>query len=553
MKNLCVFGFLLITASCAYAEADIQNQPAVDDPILAAAASTPSALATLIQNNQDYARLNLADVLDNQELPLWLKVHWRKQHPDSPPGVYPRSLMHLYDWMLAHPNLQAEAPEAVEFNAAIPQRRVTRSHNINISGVMSESGKLFAPSSESDIRIDFHHPEHVVAASNTSANQGWQRQYYSWDGGLSWGYTHLPLEGEDVSHSDPAVDWTADGVAWATTLGSDLYGLSRLKVYKSINAGRTWRYDSVASGEQTAVDKPMLWVDHSDASPHKDTLYAVWSNYHTGSPIYVARRPADSAAWEPPIRISGKYCRYQCIGADITTNAVGEVFAIWPDIKVQKLLLAKSSDGGASYTPATAIASTYAYYDIGVPAFNKRRALIYATSGAYANAVRNEVYLAWTDLSGEAGCTARQDEPGADVTAFCKTRIWFTRSSDGGLTWSDKVKIQDLPDNNDQFNPKLAVDATNGRLSIVYLDTVRNTARSKTDVWYQSSMDGGMHWSKPLRVTDKMTDETTQAAHLNQYGDYMGLSGYHGTFIPSWTDRRDPLGHEQIWSAIIRH
>ena len=37
-----------------------------------------------------------------------------------------------------------------------------------------------------------------------------------------------------------------------------------------------------------------------------------------------------------------------------------------------------------------------------------------------------------------------------------------------------------------------------------------------------------------------MTDETIAGADSgNQYGDYNSLSGYAGTFFPSWTDRRN--------------
>jgi hypothetical protein len=45
-----------------------------------------------------------------------------------------------------------------------------------------------------------------------------------------------------------------------------------------------------------------------------------------------------------------------------------------------------------------------------------------------------------------------------------------------------------------------------------------------------------------------MTDETAAGANAgNQYGDYNGLSGYNGSFFPSWTDR-SVSAQEQIWS-----
>ncbi len=48
-----------------------------------------------------------------------------------------------------------------------------------------------------------------------------------------------------------------------------------------------------------------------------------------------------------------------------------------------------------------------------------------------------------------------------------------------------------------------------------------------------------------------MTDETIAGADSgNQYGDYNSLSGYAGTFFPSWTDRRSG-GKEEIWTAAV--
>ena len=49
---------------------------------------------------------------------------------------------------------------------------------------------------------------------------------------------------------------------------------------------------------------------------------------------------------------------------------------------------------------------------------------------------------------------------------------------------------------NDQFNQWLAVDETDGTLGIIYYDTVADAGRKKTDVWYQSSFDDGVTWSR---------------------------------------------------------
>ena len=122
---------------------------------------------------------------------------------------------------------------------------------------------------------------------------------------------------------------------------------------------------------------------------------------------------------------------------------------------------------------------------------------------------------------------------------------------DGGATWSAPVKINNQASLNDQFNQWLAVDETTGLIGIMYYDTVGDSGRKKTDVWYQSSPDDGASWSAAQKVTTAMTDETISGADSgNQYGDYNGLTGYANMFFPSWTDRRN-LAREEIWTSKI--
>ena len=63
------------------------------------------------------------------------------------------------------------------------------------------------------------------------------------------------LTASDSSHSDPAVDWTSDGTAWAITIGISASG-NVLRCYKSTDNGATWTFDSTVSGSQrTNVDR----------------------------------------------------------------------------------------------------------------------------------------------------------------------------------------------------------------------------------------------------------------------------------------------------------
>src|SRR5690242_18000855 len=103
---------------------------------------------------------------------------------------------------------------------------------------LSISGASPLPHIESDIRINYNDPNKIIAASNcltppplsacTRATPCNLQVYCSVDGGATWSRSRLPSapspssessDSGDAFQSDPAVDWTSDGTAWALTIG----------------------------------------------------------------------------------------------------------------------------------------------------------------------------------------------------------------------------------------------------------------------------------------------------------------------------------------------
>lgn len=539
--------FVAALATCGPASAQLAASPewpTLESQLAKDRVTPGSALDQLIRANQDFAMLRPEESRDQLPVPAWLRVHWRKAHPglvysaDDPMGGYPHVLKEVHEWMLAHQDLQPGEPEP----DVPPSPDTTAGPNVRVSGSQT------SPRAESDVRIDFWNPSRVIGAANNLGGSGLQAQYWSTDGGATWGQTTLPLASGDAFHSDPTVDWTSDGTAWATTIGlNSTATVLKMRAYKSANGGATWTFDSTFSGTQSSTDKQMVWIDHSATSPYKDYIYAIW---HNGLPAYVNRRNGPAGTWGTPIQVSGAETTGTAIGADIKTNAFGDAFAFWPATGNRRIVQVKSTNGGTSWSTPQVVWTAYDSYDIGVPAFNQRRALIYVSAGAYRTASQNLVYLSWTDLSGATGCTTAANEPGSNTASSCKTRIWFARSTNGGTSWSTPVKINDQAALNDQFNQWLAVDETTGRVSIMYYDTISDAGRKKADVWYQTSTDSGASWSAPFKVTTAPTDETTAGSNSFQYGDYNGMSGWNGKFLPIWTDRRNG-GFEEVWTAEV--
>jgi hypothetical protein len=562
MRRLSIaFGVFVVllaaTAAFAAPRRSAPSWPSLDKQIRQAHVEPGTLLERLIQDNQDFRMLRPEEATDKIPVPLWLRVYWRKAHPEGnytaadPTGGYPHVLKEIYEWMITHQELRpgsADEPRAPFLEEKDGDGLAVITAASTVGSNVRTSGAQTSPRSESDIRINYWNPLKVIAASNNISASGQQAQFYSSDGGATWGQSFLPLTSTDSFHSDPTVDWTSDGTAWSATIGIKGQTL-KMRAYKSTNGGQTWTFDNTFSGSQRSTDKEFIWVDHSATSPFKDYIYACW---HNGNPAYANRRNGPAGAWlANPVLVSGTETTGTAIGCDVKTNSAGDAFIFWPATGNSRIVVAKSTNGGTTWPTRVVVATTKDSYDIGIPSFNNRRALIYVSGGAYKTATVDNVYATWTDLTGATGCNAPANEPGSNVGSACKTRIWFSRSTNGGTTWSAPVMLNNQASLNDQFNQWMGVDETTGRIAVMYYDTVGDPGRKKTDVWYQTSIDNGATWSAAVKITTAQTDETIAGADGgNQYGDYNSLSIFAGKIFPIWTDRRSG-GKEEIWTAPI--
>src|SRR5262249_54015392 len=121
----------------------------------------------------------------------WLKAHYLRNHPEArvaalaapedPTEGFPLALEGLQSWMLQHQDLRPGPPPK-----AAAAAKVAVGPNVRISG------KNTTPRSESDIRVNFGNPKQIISGSN-NLGESRQAQFFSGDGGATWGQTTLPL------------------------------------------------------------------------------------------------------------------------------------------------------------------------------------------------------------------------------------------------------------------------------------------------------------------------------------------------------------------------
>lgn len=119
-------------------------------------------------------------------------------------------------------------------------------------------------------------------------------------------------------------------------------------------------------------------------------------------------------------------------------------------------------------------------------------------------------------------------------------KIMFTRSTNGGVTWSPFVPISDNPGGSGVFNPGITVSPDGQTVSVAFYDH-RNNPNSTTlvDLYEAQSFDGGVTWQPNIRLTNVSTDATrapntgSAADPAYMLGDYLGVAEPTNRNVPA--------------------
>ena len=114
--------------------------------------------------------------------------------------------------------------------------------------------------------------------------------------------------------------------------------------------------------------------------------------------------------------------------------------------------------------------------------------------------------------------------------------IAFSKSLDGGETWSEPVRVNTRPDVQ-AFTPSVEALA-DGTIGVTHYDLRFNTpdpATLPTDFWFLHSHNGGATWLE-TRVTPTSFDQKLAPFAGGLFlGDYVGLSPAGGQFLTMFT------------------
>jgi hypothetical protein len=133
--------------------------------------------------------------------------------------------------------------------------------------------------------------------------------------------------------------------------------------------------------------------------------------------------------------------------------------------------------------------------------------------------------------------------------------IFFSRSTDGGVTWTEAARVNQDPLHNgrDQWFPFAAV-GPDGAVSVVFSDRRDDAFNRFAHTYLARSSNGGGTWTE--------TRVSSVASNLNWafdkgvfVGDYNAVAvGPDGTSYPVWTDSRNgepSVRHSDIYMAVV--
>jgi len=402
-------------------------------------------------------------------------------------------------------------------------------------------------------------------------NQGGAHGLVAWSSrshGLSWAPFTTCSGGSAATNgnydraSDVWLSWGPDDALYQVSLGFDWdTGDNGITVSRSDDHGITWGTPKVVDRSKRTSFTKGDDKESITADPYRPgTVYVVWDRYSATSPAYsdghgqnsnkgpafFSKSTDGGRTWSDPAvifgRDNGTLANQLLVLPNgtlvdffvdfVTTNVKGGVS--WS----QSLREIRSSDGGRTWSASTTVSpmSPNGAFD---PATGE-----YIRGGDYLFDVAVDtgtgaLYAVWQDaMFGD----------GVDQVAF-------SRSLDGGLTWSMPVRVSrsSRPEAayRQAFCPSVDV-SSNHAVGITYYDFRLSPAGGDlVDYWGATSGDGGVGWGGDTRLTTSSFPawRAPDAGGL-MIGDYEGLAHLDGLFLAAFeVTNDDPLNPTDIQLA----
>ncbi|HKV10085.1 MAG TPA: proprotein convertase P-domain-containing protein [Thermoanaerobaculia bacterium] len=319
-------------------------------------------------------------------------------------------------------------------------------------------------------------------------------------------------------------------------------------VFYSSNGGTTWDYTCAPSNNVFALgtctggtvfgsDPALYWNDNNEVFLNFMLLCGTATT--TKYSMVVARSADGGATWTKQGIIKNAWStgtledkNFYAIDNTSTSPFYGRHYTCWDRSNNEKF--AYSTNNGVAWTEVDLPTAPVGGIDLGCEIAVQKN---------------GTVHVVWESLTCSSTCT---DE-----------RMWYTKSTNGGVSWSSPVQVHDhnlagfsganMPPVADQrgIAPFGAIDVDNsggacdGTLYATYGDYTSGGA-TETDIWVTRSTNGGTTWGTPVKVNDD------GLAGRTQFHPFLQVDQSNGSVVVSWHDARNDVNNRKVDYYVAR-
>jgi hypothetical protein len=394
----------------------------------------------------------------------------------------------------------------------------------------------------------------------------------STDGGYSWqgGNFSSRYFGDLEMIYDSLVAFDSQGTAYYTALGIGS-NTSGYLVFTSTD-GLNWSRPSpiVIADYNEYRYLADLAIDQRTSGQYAGSLYFASPYYHNIPPydqgLHLRYSRDNGVTWSQDVIVSDPQNQYN-YRPSIGIASDGTVYVGFTDVisgsilNPPQLFLDRSTDGGQTWGTDRLITGA-PITPIGAPDWKFHELTLAGSADCDLLRINhnpiigvsptnpNEVYVVWNDGRWDLTETvcSRPNARHSDIA--------FSRTTDGGVTWSAPIRINDDPQGNgiDQWQPSMRV-ASDGTIGVTWYDRRWSADHYYYDLAYGQSTDGGLTWSPNQRVSDQSSNPTAlqDVKGIDDLGFRKDMVFGPNFIMPAWIDARDgsSQGHLYIDHGIF--